>query len=270
MEFFRTPRSKYTVLGDAIRMLSRPRDDQQAIKGLFSSWVTDHILACSRPSTEIIEKFNIIDQFKSNGIKTIINLQIPGEHAYCGSPLEPSGFSYCPEVFMENSIYFYNFGWSDYGAGSLTAVLDMVKVMAFALQEGKVAIHCHAGLGRTGVLIACFITFTTRMTANQAILYVRSKRHNSIQSRSQLRCVRQFVQFLIPLRSVFSCAKPYTYPVTLSQYLQHQSHMLHGYERRQMRYLPKIIQLVCKLLIDIAENREVIEETFWRLLIVKT
>ncbi|XP_072304754.1 protein tyrosine phosphatase domain-containing protein 1 [Eucyclogobius newberryi] len=282
MEFFRSPRSHYTVFGEAIRYVvpgdmqcsygcggqackyDNPtfwRDDLQAVKGLYSSWVTDHILACSRPSTEIIEKYNIIDQFKRNGIKTLINLQIPGEHASCGNPLEPdSGFSYRPEVFMENNIYFYNFGWSDYSVGSLTAVLDLVKVLAFALQEGKVAIHCHAGLGRTGVLIACFITFTTRMTANQAILYVRSKRPNSIQSRSQLRCVRQFVQFLVPLRSVFSCAKPLTYPVTLTQYLHRQRHMLHGYERRQMRYLPKIIQLVCKLLIDIAENRQVIEE----------
>lgn len=33
---------------------------------------------------------------------------------------------------------------------NLTTVLDMVKVMAFALQEGKIAVHCHAGLGRTG------------------------------------------------------------------------------------------------------------------------
>ena len=48
------------------------------------------------------------------------------------------------------SVYFYNFGWSDYGVANLTTILDMVKVMAFALQEGKVAVHCHAGLGRTG------------------------------------------------------------------------------------------------------------------------
>lgn len=282
MEFITAPRSKYTVFGEAIRYVipahvqcsygcggqackyDSPNywtEDQQAIRGLYSSWVTDHILACSRPSTEIIEKYKIIDQFKRNGIKTLINLQTPGEHADCGNPLESqSGFSYCPEVFMENNIYFYNFGWSDYGVGSLSSVLDMVKVMAFALQEGKVAVHCHAGLGRTGVLIACFIAYTTRMTANQAILYVRSKRPNSIQTRTQLRCVRQFVQFLVPLRSIFSCAQPLSYPVTLTQYLYRQTHMLHGYERRQLRYLPKIVQLVCKLLIDIAENRQVIEE----------
>lgn len=47
-------------------------------------------------------------------------------------------------------VYFYNFGWKDYGVASLTTILDMVKVMSFAVQEGKMAIHCHAGLGRTG------------------------------------------------------------------------------------------------------------------------
>lgn len=98
------------------------------------------------------------------------------------------------------------------------------------------------------------------MTANQAILYVRSKRPNSIQTRSQLSCVREFVQFLAPLRSVFSCAEPRYKPVTLAQYLNRQRHILHGSERKELRHLPKLIQLVSKLLLDIVENREVIEE----------
>lgn len=98
------------------------------------------------------------------------------------------------------------------------------------------------------------------MTANQAILYVRAKRPGSIQTRGQLRCVRDFVQFLAPLRSVFSCAEPRSSPVTLSQYLNRQRHILHGYERKELRYLPKIIQLVSRLLLDIADNRQVIEE----------
>jgi len=46
------------------------------------------------------------------------------------------------------AVFFYNFGWQDYNVGSLTNILDMVKVMQFALSEGKVAIHCHAGLGK--------------------------------------------------------------------------------------------------------------------------
>ncbi|XP_010794923.1 protein tyrosine phosphatase domain-containing protein 1 [Notothenia coriiceps] len=278
----RAPRAKYTIVGEAIRYVvpghmqcsigcggpackyDNPNywsDNQQAITGLYSSWITDHLLAMSRPSTEIIKKYRIIDQFRRDGIKTVINLQISGEHASCGNPLEPeSGFSYRPEVFMENNIYFYNFGWSDYGVANLTTMLDIVKVMAFAMQEGKIAIHCHAGLGRTGVLIACFLAYATRMTANQAILFVRAKRPNSIQTRGQLGCVRDFVQFLAPLRSVFSCAEPRFNPVTLSQYLNRQRHILHGHERKELRHLPKIIRLVSRLLLDIAENRQVIEE----------
>lgn len=110
------------------------------------------------------------------------------------------------------------------------------------------------------MLLASFLAYATRMTANQAILYVRAKRPNSIQTRGQLRCVREFAQFLVPLRSVFSCAEPRSNPVTLSQYLNRQRHILHGTERRELRHMPKIVQLVSKLLMDIVENRQVIEE----------
>ncbi|XP_059383130.1 protein tyrosine phosphatase domain-containing protein 1-like isoform X2 [Carassius carassius] len=236
-------------------------EDDQAIRGIYSSWITDNLLAMARPSTDIIEKFGVIDQFLRCGLKTVINLQCPGEHASCGNQLDPqSGFTYRPETFMEAGIYFYNFRWNDYGVASLTSILDMVKVMCFAIQEGKLAVHCHAGLGRTGVLLACFFLFTTQMTADQAILLVRSKRPNSIQTRGQLQCVRQFAQFLVPLRNVFANAEPRAPPVTLSQYLIRQKHILHGYEARKLRYVPKLVPLICRLLLDIAENRQVIEE----------
>lgn len=58
-----------------------------------------------------------------------------------------SSYEICILLFP---VYFYNFGWKDYGVASLTTILDMVKVMSFAMQEGKMAVHCHAGLGRTG------------------------------------------------------------------------------------------------------------------------
>uniref|UniRef100_A0A8C5UAE1 Protein tyrosine phosphatase domain-containing protein 1 n=1 Tax=Malurus cyaneus samueli TaxID=2593467 RepID=A0A8C5UAE1_9PASS len=275
------PTAKYTKVGERLRHVipghvqcsmacggrackyenpARWADHEQAIKGLYSSWITDNILAMARPSTELIEKYNIIEQFERCGIKTIINLQRPGEHASCGSPLEQeSGFTYLPEAFMEAGIYFYNFGWKDYGVASLTTILDMVKVMTFALQEGRVAVHCHAGLGRTGVLIACYLVFATRMSADQAILFVRAKRPNSIQTRGQLLCVREFTQFLVPLRNVFACCEPKAHAVTLSQYLTRQRHLLHGYESRHLKHVPKLIHLVCKLLLDLAENRQVIE-----------
>ncbi|XP_061893582.1 protein tyrosine phosphatase domain-containing protein 1 [Entelurus aequoreus] len=281
----RIPTAKYTKMGETLRYVipshmqcsmacggkackyenpSRWSDEEQAIKGLYSSWVTDNLLAMARPSSEIIEKYNIIEQFQRCDVKTVINLQRPGEHSSCGNPLEQeSGFTYRPETFMEAGIYYYNFGWKDYGVASLTTLLDMVKVMSFAIQEGKIAVHCHAGLGRTGVLLACYLVFTCRMNADQAILFVRAKRPNSIQTRGQLLCVREFAQFLVPLRNIFSCADSKASAVTLSQYLTRQRHLLHGYEARQMKNLPKLVQLVCRRLVDIAANRQLVMEGEW-------
>lgn len=111
--------------------------------------------------------------------------------------------------------------------------------------------------------MACYLVFTSRMSADQAILFVRAKRPNSIQTRGQLLCVREFAQFLVPLRSVFSCAEPKASAVTLSQYLTRQRHLLHGYEARQMKNVPKIVQLVCRLLVDIAANRQMTIEEEW-------
>lgn len=51
------------------------------------------------------------------------------------------------------AVYFYNFGMPDFGVSSLVGIIDGVKVLAFAVSEGRVAVHCHAGLGRTGINI---------------------------------------------------------------------------------------------------------------------
>ncbi|KAJ3597102.1 hypothetical protein NHX12_003502 [Muraenolepis orangiensis] len=74
------------------------RANQQAIRGLFSSWVTDDIVAMARPSSHLVEQYSIVEQFHRLNIKSIINMQLPGEHAHCGPPLDPeSGFTYSPQ-----------------------------------------------------------------------------------------------------------------------------------------------------------------------------
>nr|XP_022301729.1 protein tyrosine phosphatase domain-containing protein 1-like isoform X2 [Crassostrea virginica] len=238
--------------------------EQTAIEGLYSNWVTDNILAMARPSTKQIKKHNIIEQFKKNDIRSVLNLQKPGEHADCGEGLEKAGFSYDPQIFMENNIFFYNFGWPDYGVAALSTILDMVKVIQFGVSEGKVAVHCHAGLGRTGVIIACYLVYTNRMTGSEAIHYVRSQRRGAIQTRGQMQCIQEFEQYLKPFRVVFASRlraskktgisnwSPGSHEFTLQQYLNRQKHILHGYEARKLKHVPKILYVVCEKLLQLA------------------
>lgn len=43
------------------------------------------------------------------GIRSIINLQLCGEHASCGPGLESSGFTYVPQEFMDQDGWEYLF-----------------------------------------------------------------------------------------------------------------------------------------------------------------
>eukprot|EP00118_Oscarella_pearsei_P010068 m.60005 g.60005 ORF g.60005 m.60005 type:complete len:665 (+) comp34910_c0_seq5:135-2129(+) len=221
----------------------------------FSNRVTNGILAMSRPNTGAIKAYDVIGQFERVGIKSVVNLQETNEHAYCGPPLDDSGFSYNPQHFMDADIFFYNFGWKDYGVPTMGCVFNMVRVVDFALQEGKVAVHCHAGLGRTGVVIACYLIYAHRIKADKAIAFVRSKRPKAIQTRAQMQIVRDFADHIQPMWKIFPRSLKGSERFSLDQHLRRQRAILHGLEARQYKHLPKIVDLLCQRIIAIVTEK---------------
>ena len=55
-----------------------------------------------------------------------------------------------------------------------------------------VMVHCLAGLGRTGTILACYLIKYEEMSADDAIQKVRNERYGSIQSFSQEEIIFQF------------------------------------------------------------------------------
>ena len=219
--------------------------NNSAIKGLISDIFYDCIYASQRPSTILIEKYDLINTFKKNNIKLIVNCEIHGEHPNCGpnKGLElDSGYSYSPSLFISEDIDVFVCGFEEMSVPfTFDFMLDIVKKIAYVIKykNGKVLVHCHSGNDRACLVIVCFLIFYFNKTADQAINEVRTKRKNAINNESQEEYCHKFEIYMTILKSTFSKKQ-----MPIENYIKYQNDM--DYNLDNNANIPSIIPLFFK------------------------
>ena len=85
----------------------------------------------------------------------------------------------------------------DLTAPDMEKIDEAIEFIHNRIQNNEpVMVHCAAGIGRTGTILACYLVKYQNMTVNNAIEKVRRERPGSIQSESQELAVNLYYKFL--------------------------------------------------------------------------
>jgi len=163
-----------TKIGDAYRRFHGIVTD----KPTNFSWVVDGMLAgCGLPVTD--DEF---DWVVAQGIKSIVTVR---EVAL------PSDW------FNGGDIDYLHLAVEDFGAPNLEELVQAVDFIDQKISSGRpVMVHCAAGKGRTGAVLAAYLIKKQNLTADQAIDKVRDMRPGSVQSVSQETAVSMYEKYL--------------------------------------------------------------------------
>ena len=140
------------------------------------SWIIEEKLAGSAIPTSKEE----IDWIKQEGVKSIVTIR--------EEPLEDEWIK---------DVNYLHIHSNDMGIPEFSDLVDSVDFIHQRITNDEpVMVHCLAGLGRTGTILACYMIKYEDMAADDAIEKVRRERHGSIQSFSQEEIIFRFEKFV--------------------------------------------------------------------------
>ena len=157
-------------------------DAKRKIHGMITgkpdnfSWVIDSKLAGSAIPTAK----EAVDWAKQEGIKSIVTIRE-----------EPLDDEWLDDV---NYLHVHS---NDMGVPEFDDLVSSVDFIHERIGNNEpVMVHCLAGLGRTGTILACYLIKYEKMSADDAITKIRKQRSGSIQSYVQEEIIFRFEKFV--------------------------------------------------------------------------
>ncbi|TYZ57941.1 hypothetical protein PybrP1_003569 [[Pythium] brassicae (nom. inval.)] len=156
------------------------------------SWISPHFVAFAGPHDFVgasgrLTPEHYVEHFKRRGVALVVRLS---RKRYDKERFTSAGFQFADLYFPD-------------GTNPPEAVLQQFLQLCESTATGAVAVHCKAGLGRTGTLIACSLMQQHRFSAEEAIGWLRLCRPGSVVGQQQhyLRVKQQQLWDSSPLRT---------------------------------------------------------------------
>jgi atypical dual specificity phosphatase len=157
------------------------------------NWIIKGRLAGGGVPTSLRELSWLVKQQGIRSIVTIKEKPLPSEWFRTGSS---SGNTSNNNI--DTKIDYFHMSIDDYGAPSLQELDYVVNYIRRQIDNGKsVLVHCTAGKGRTGVILAAYLMKKDRdFSAKQAIKLLSKIKGESIQSKEQERIVFEYEKYI--------------------------------------------------------------------------
>lgn len=169
-----------TLIGDLFRWIHGKISN----KPTNFSWVIDNKLAGSgTPMTA--EQYEWLIKNNIRSIVTVREFPLPEKWLINNGRLE-----------VDKD---YKFEYvKDYGVPALKVLDEIVDYINKKINDEKkpLVVHCAAGKGRTGTILAAYLMKLEHLSSHDAIKKIRSIRHGSIQSKIQEETLHKYEKFL--------------------------------------------------------------------------
>jgi len=144
------------------------------------------VYASPMPFSRFDWRQNAWDEFQVHGVNLVVML-VDDEEAerHAGRDLRA--------LYEKGGMQVIQFPIDDFEAPQAADVKPIVEQVLEAANEGvNVAVHCHAGVGRTGTMAALLARQALGLSGEQAVAWVREHIPGAIESRPQHQLVLEF------------------------------------------------------------------------------